>query len=34
LYFTDLYCPQFTIEEFNKAIQWWNDTLWTQNFGK
>jgi undecaprenyl diphosphate synthase len=34
LYFTDLYCPQFTVEEFNKAIQWRNDTLWTQNFWK
>ena len=34
LYFTDLYCPQFTVDEFNKAIQWRNDTLWTQNFGK
>ena len=34
LYFTDLYCPQFTVDEFNKAIQWRNDTLWTQNFWK
>lgn len=34
LYFTDLYCPDFTIEEFEKAITWWNDSLWSQNFGK
>jgi len=34
LYFTDLYCPQFTIEELDKAIIWRNDSLWSQNFGK
>ena len=34
LYFTDLYCPDFTVEEFEKAITWWNDSLWSQNFGK
>jgi len=32
LYFTDLYCPQFTLQEFNKAIEWWNSTLGSQNF--
>lgn len=34
LYFTDLYCPDFTVEEFDKALSWWNDTLSSQNFGK
>ena len=34
LYFTDLYCPQFTVEEFNKAIEWWNSSLESQNFWK
>lgn len=34
LYFTDLYCPDFTIEEFEKAITWWRDSLWSQNFWK
>ena len=34
LYFTDLYCPQFTVEEFNNAIKWWNSSLESQNFGK
>lgn len=34
LYFTDLYCPQFTVNEFEKAINWWRDSLWSQNFGK
>ena len=32
LYFTDLYCPQFTVAEFNKAIEWWNISLESQNF--
>ena len=32
LYFTDLYCPQFTVEEFNKAIEWRNSSLGSQNF--
>ena len=34
LYFTDLYCPEFTVDEFEKAITWRNDSLWTQNFWK
>ena len=34
LYFTDLYCPDFTVYEFEKAINRWNDSLWTQNFWK
>jgi undecaprenyl diphosphate synthase len=34
LYFTDLYCPDFSIEEFNHALMWWNTTLSSQNFGK
>ena len=34
LYFTDLYCPQFTVEEFDKAIKWWDDSLQSQNFWK
>ena len=32
LYFTDLYCPQFTVEEFNKAIERRNSSLDSQNF--
>jgi len=34
LYFTDLYCPQFTVEEFNKAIERRNSSLDSQNFWK
>ena len=34
LYFTDLYCPQFTVDELNKAIDRWNDSLDSQNFWK
>lgn len=34
LYFTDLYCPDFTVQEFWKAIDWWNDSLSSQNFWK
>lgn len=34
LYFTDLYCPDFTIPELEKAIEWWRGTLESQNFGK
>jgi undecaprenyl pyrophosphate synthase len=34
LYFTDLYCPEFTLEEFEKAIEWRNSSLESQNFGK
>ena len=34
LYFTDLYCPELTVDEFKKAISWWRDSLSTQNFWK
>ena len=34
LYFTDLYCPEFTVDEFKKAIIRWRDSLWSQNFWK
>ena len=34
LYFTDLFCPDFTVDELEKALIWWNSTLDTQNFGK
>ena len=34
LYFTDLYCPQFTVEEFDKAVEWRNSSLESQNFWK
>ncbi len=34
LYFTDLYCPDFTVAELEKAIEWWRGTLESQNFGK
>ncbi len=34
LYFTDLYSPELTVEEFEKAIAWRRTTLKTQNFGK
>ena len=34
LYFSDLFCPDFTVEELEKAIAWYNDSLATQNFGK
>ena len=34
LYFTDLYYPEFTVDEFEKAITWWRDSLKTQNFWK
>jgi len=34
LYFTDLYCPQFTAEEFEKAVAWWRNSLESQNLGK
>lgn len=34
LYFTDLYCPDFTVQEFWKAIDWRNDSLSSQNFWK
>jgi len=32
LYFTDLYCPEFTVDEFEKAIIRWRDSLESQNF--
>lgn len=32
LYFTDLYCPEFTVDEFKRAIKRWRDSLETQNF--
>jgi undecaprenyl diphosphate synthase len=34
LYFTDLYFPDFNVEEFKKALEWYNTTVNTQNFGK
>ena len=34
LYFSDLFCPDFTVEELEKAIAWYNDSTATQNFGK
>lgn len=32
LYFTDLYCPDFTVSEFQKALAWYDSTVETQNF--
>lgn len=34
LYFTDIYCPELTIDEFNKAIERYKQTKATQNHGK
>lgn len=34
LYFTDLYCPDFTVEELKKAIERRDSSKETQNFGK
>lgn len=34
LYFTDLYCPDFTVEEFKKTLEWFDNTVNTQNYGK
>jgi len=34
LYFTDLFFPDFTIEEFKKALLWFSSTVKTQNYGK
>lgn len=34
LYFTDLYCPQLTINEFIKALEWYNSSQKTQNYWK
>ena len=32
LYFTDLYCPEFTIDEFKKALKRYDQSIETQNF--
>lgn len=32
LYFTDLYCPEFTVDEFKKALKRYDQSLETQNF--
>ena len=34
LYFTDVYCPDFWVEELKKALIWYNKTVNTQNFWK
>ena len=34
LYFTDLYCPELTVDELEKAINRWRDSLESQNFWK
>ena len=34
LYFTDLYCPDFTVKELGKALERYEQSLWSQNFGK
>lgn len=34
LYFTDLYCPEFTVDEFKNALSWYDKTCWTQNYWK
>ena len=34
LYFTDLYCPELTIDEFKKALEWYSETSKTQNYWK
>ena len=34
LYFTDLYCPDFTVKELQKALDWYEQSLESQNFGK
>lgn len=34
LYFTNVKCPEFTIDEFNKAISWFNNISWERNYGK
>jgi len=34
LYFTDLHCPDFTVDEFKKALKWFNSSIKTQNHGK
>ena len=32
LYFTDLYCPEFTVDELKKALKRYDQSLETQNF--
>ncbi len=34
LYFTEKYCPDFWIDEFKKALKWYNETAKTQNYWK
>jgi len=34
LYFTDIFFPDFNVEELKKAINWYSQTVKTQNFGK
>lgn len=34
LYFTDLYCPDFTVKELEKALERYDQSLESQNFGK
>jgi len=34
LYFTDLHCPDFTVNEFQKALIWYDKTVKTQNYWK
>ena len=34
LYFTPKFCPEFTVEEFKKALEWYDQTVHTQNYGK
>lgn len=34
LYFTEKYFPDFTVEEFKKALQWYDSTVNTQNYWK
>lgn len=32
LYFTDLYCSEFTVDELKKALKRYDQSLETQNF--
>ena len=34
LYFTPIHCPELTIDEFKKALEWYSQTVKTQNFWK
>ncbi len=34
LYFTPKYCPELTVEEFQKALAWYDQTAETQNYWK